>query len=403
LSSKKKQTFIAMMGVTFGISMFITMISFMTGVNEFLLELTLNDTPHIRIFNPLELRNELIIESENVDEIIVLHHQKPKDELPRIKDGLQIAEEIRAVPEVSGVLAQVSTQAFINNGPIKIPGMVVGTDILQEERLYNISDKMIEGEINNLLTYRDGIMLGVGLAEKTSAKIGDRISLTAPNGNTFFFRVVGIFAFGLGAIDDSRAYTTVSSAQKLLGVDAAYVTEIQTKLYDYNQASQVSDYLFSAYGYKTEDWETANEAIVVGEIIRNSMTYIISFTMLMVAGFGIYNIMNMNIINKMKDIAILKATGFEGRDVRMIFILQSLFIGITGGVLGLLLGYIFSLGINQIPCPKTGFITIDTFPVNFKLEHYLLGIFFGLITTIFAGWFPARKASGVDPVEIIRG
>jgi len=133
------------------------------------------------------------------------------------------------------------------------------------------------------------------------------------------------------------------------------------------------------------------------------MTYIISITMLMVAGFGIYNIMNMNIINKMKDIAILKATGFEGRDVRMIFIFQSLFIGISGGILGLLLGYFFSLGINQIPFPKTGFITIDTFPVNFKPGHYALGIFFGLITTIFAGWFPARKASRIDPVEIIRG
>src|SRR5690606_21263031 len=100
--------------------------------------------------------------------------------------------------------------------------------------------------------------------------------------------------------------------------------------------------LEESYGYKAEDWESANEAVLVGEIIRNTMTYVVSITMLIVAGFGIYNIMNMNIINKMRDIAILKATGFEGSDVSKIFLYQSMIIGCLGGLLGLLLGFLFS-------------------------------------------------------------
>lgn len=403
LLSKKKQTFVAMMGVTFGISMFITMISFMTGVNEFMMELTLDGSPHVKIYHPIENKTVAMDSFAGSAEMTVLHHPKPKNELPKLKDGHIILEEISSLPEVSGALSQVSSQVFYNNGPVKFPGMVVGTDILKENELYNLNEKMIEGNITDLMTYQDGILMGLGLAKKLGASVGDRVSLTTPEGQTFFFRVMGIFAFGMGAIDDSRSYASISTVQKLLQVDPSYITDIHIKMKDYNEAKSLGVRLEQSYGYKAEDWETANEAVLVGEIIRNTMTYVVSITMLIVAGFGIYNIMNMNIINKMRDIAILKATGFEGSDVSKIFLYQSMIIGCLGGILGLLLGFIFSSGINQVPFPQNDFINIDTFPVNFKPFHYTLGIVFGVVTTLFAGWFPSRKAAKVDPVEIIRG
>jgi lipoprotein-releasing system permease protein len=403
LLSRKKQTFVAMMGVTFGISMFITMISFMTGVNEFMMELTLDGTPHVRIYHPIENRTEPMPELSAQADMVVLHNPKPKSELPKLKDGFIMLQEIRENPDVSGALAQVSSQVFYNNGPVKIPGMVVGTDIIQENQLYDIAAKMIEGDLRNLLTYQDGILLGYGLAQKLGASYGDRLSLTTPEGQTFFFRVVGVFAFGMGAIDDVRSYATIPTVQKLLQVDPAYITDIHLKMKDYNQAKATGIQLERLYGYKSEDWETANEAIVVGEVIRNTMTYVVSITMLIVAGFGIYNIMNMNIINKMRDIAILKATGFEGGDVSLIFLYQSAIIGVLGGLLGIGLGFLFSSGINQVPFPPNDFIKIETFPVNFKLLHYSMGLFFGVMTTLLAGWFPSRKAARIDPVEIIRG
>ena len=133
------------------------------------------------------------------------------------------------------------------------------------------------------------------------------------------------------------------------------------------------------------------------------MTGVVSFTLLLVAGFGIYNIMNMNIINKMKDIAILKATGFEGKDITAIFLFQSLIIGVLGGILGLLVGFVFSYLLSITPFPEATFFRISTFPVNFLPEHYIMGVLFGFLTTLFAGYFPSRKASTIDPVIIIRG
>lgn len=125
--------------------------------------------------------------------------------------------------------------------------------------------------------------------------------------------------------------------------------------------------------------------------------------MLIVAGFGIYNILNMMIYEKMDTIAILKATGFAGSDIKNIFIAISLSIGIGGALAGALLGFFFSFLIDSIPFHSAALPTVDTYPVDYGLQYYSIAVIFAVVTTYLAGWFPARKASIVDPVEIIRG
>src|SRR5215212_8111878 len=102
LLTKKKQSLIAMLGVTFGISMFIIMISFMTGVNQFLEDMAMDNTPHIRIYKPIEIKDETIIASNilNKDGWYIVNHQRPKNDLPKIKNGLQLANDLEDMPEV---------------------------------------------------------------------------------------------------------------------------------------------------------------------------------------------------------------------------------------------------------------------------------------------------------------
>jgi lipoprotein-releasing system permease protein len=126
-------------------------------------------------------------------------------------------------------------------------------------------------------------------------------------------------------------------------------------------------------------------------------------TLLVVAGFGIYNIMNMNVINKLKDIAILKATGFGGKDVVAVFLLQAIIIGLAGGFLGLGIGFGISYLLSITPFETGDMISLKTFPVIFRVEYYIMGLAFGLITTILAGYFPSKKAAKIDPVAILRG
>jgi lipoprotein-releasing system permease protein len=111
----------------------------------------------------------------------------------------------------------------------------------------------------------------------------------------------------------------------------------------------------------------------------------------------------MLIYEKMNDIAILKATGFSGRDVQLIFMSQAMIIGLVGGILGLLIGFGLSVFIDQVPFDTEALPTISTFPVNFKVQYYVIGIVFALLSTFVAGYLPSNKAKRIDPVQIIRG
>jgi lipoprotein-releasing system permease protein len=124
---------------------------------------------------------------------------------------------------------------------------------------------------------------------------------------------------------------------------------------------------------------------------------------LIVAGFGIYNILNMMIYDKMDSIAILKATGFSGNDVNAIFIVIALSIGLFGGTLGILGGLAVSAIIDQVPFVTAALPTIKTYPINYNPNFYIIGGIFSIITTYMAGYFPSRKASKIDPVITIRG
>ncbi|ADB37884.1 ABC transporter permease [Spirosoma linguale] len=403
LLAKKRQTLVAMLGVTFGIAMFITMISFMQGVNQFLEDSALDASPHIRMYNEVNTQRPGLIEQLNPGKFNVIYHQKPKDEQSRIKNGMTIAGRIERASGVLGVSPQVATQAFYNNGPIQISGTISGVDIDRENRLYKLTTRLKSGSLNALKTNPDGLIMGAVLADKLNVRVGDKVTVTTPRGGIRTLRVVGTFGFGIGTIDNTKSYGNLSTVQEMLQRDPSYITDIHIKMFDPLQAIPFGKQLRAIYWYYTEDWATANTAILAGEKIRNMLTYVVSFTLLVVAGFGIYNIMNMTVINKIKDIAILKATGFEGRDIIAIFLFQAVFIGVSGGLLGLGIGFGLSYLLSITPFDAGGFISIKTFPVIFEPKYYIMGLLFGVITTVLAGYFPSRKASQVDPVSILRG
>ncbi len=407
LLSKKKQTVVAMLGVTFGIAMFILMISFMQGVNNFLADTMLAATPDIHIYNDVKTDyTNSVAGSYYADsgKTVMVHHPKPKQIALNIKNADAIINDIKQHPSVMAVSPLLSTQVFYNYGPVQLNGFINGVNIIEESRLYSLNEKMKEGVAENLLTVDNGILIGAGLADKLNVQMGDMVSLATPSGNTMQYRIVGIFQIGIGAIDNAKSYVNITAVQQLLGKDRSYITDINVKLKDNTQSVALAKVFAQKYNYKSEDWETANSSVTASNLIRNVLTYVVSITLLLVAGFGIYNIMNMAITNKMKDIAILKAQGFARKDIIQIFLSQSLIIGTLGAITGIMLGFGLSYALSRTPFPPTNaFISLKFFPVIFNPLHYAFAVVFGIITTLFAGLMPSIKASRIDPVAILRG
>jgi len=405
LLSRRKQTIVAALGVTFGIAMFIAMVSFMTGVDKMLEDTMMSASPHIHIYNDIETKTEQLVERKfnGENDVNKIYHPKPSLLKQGLKNGLQMVNYIRKDEAVWGVSPMVNSQVFFNFGPHDIHGNITGVDIMAEDLLFDISSKMLEGKIEDLLSSNNSILMGSGLARKMNLHKGDNITITTPAGVSKMVKVAGIFQMGMAQVDDTRSYASINLVQKILQKDKSYITDINIKLKVLEDARQKALDYYKFFGYRADDWETTNATILVSIKLRGVITYTVSITLLIVAGFGIYNILNMTIYEKMRDIAILKATGFSGKDVMGIFMTQALSIGVVGGVVGLILGYVISFGISKVPFHAEGFLSIEFMPVNFAVKYYIIGMVFGLGTTAVAGFMPSRKAAGIDPVEIIRG
>jgi lipoprotein-releasing system permease protein len=405
LFARWKQTLVAAIGVTFSITMFITLLSFMSGLNDLLDGLILNRTPHIKLFNDIKPNKNQPVKLTT--EYGSAHHfiESIKSDANRqsIYNSEAILESLKKDKRVLGFSPKLTAQIFFNDGSIDITGAMNGIDPIEESRLFHFNDYVTSGNSADLTKISNSIILGKGLAGKLLVNIGDVVQVTTSKGERFQLKVVGLFQSGIRDFDDVQSYASVSTVQKILSQPSNYISAIQVKLNDMTLAPKMAKEYEQLYQIDAEDVQTANSQFETGSSIRTLISYSVGITLLIVAGFGIYNILNMMIFEKMDSIAILKATGFSGIDVKNIFIYIAISIGLFGGLVGLLLGFGLSATIDQIPFNTASLPTIQTYPINYNPKFYIIGIVFSFITTYFAGWFPARKASKIDPVVIIRG
>lgn len=405
LLARFKQTLVAAIGVTFSVAFFISLLGFMEGLNTLLDGLVLNRTPHIRLYNDIRPSD---FQPIDLSQLYKNHYNfissvKPTNARKEIYNAHAIMSNLRDDKRVLGVAPKMTAQVFYNLGNIELNGVINGVDVMQEAKLFNFKNYVTGGDFMDLKNRSNSIILGIGLAEKMLAKKGDIITATTAGGGQFSLKVVGFFQSGVVELDKVQSFVSLSTGQKLLGESANFISDIQIKLNDIDQAPAIANEYQQLFGFDAEDIQTANAQFETGSSARSLISYAVGITLLIVAGFGIYNILNMMIYEKMDTIAILKAMGFAASDVKKIFIVISLSIGIGGALAGALLGFIFSLMIDVIPFVSAAVPTVDTYPVDYGFQYYSIAVLFAIATTYFAGWFPAKKASVVDPVEIIRG
>jgi lipoprotein-releasing system permease protein len=396
---------VAAIGVTFSITMFIALLGFMNGLNKMLDGLISNRTPHVRIYNDTKMAAVQPAQAmiNDSSQYIFVSNARPSAQRKQIRNVIAIENSIENSSSVEGVTGKVSAQVFYTQGTTNIAGTITGIDPVKESKLFFFKEYVTKGNASDLENIPNSIIIGKGIADKLMIKIGNQIVISTANGEQFNLKVVGYFQSGIADIDKIQSYATIKTVQKLLNQNSTFITELHVKLKDIKSAPTWAAFYRNTLGVDAEDIQTANAQFETGSSVRSIISYAVGITLLIVAGFGIYNILNMMIYEKMDTIAILKAMGFAGKDVMLIFISISVSLGLVGGIAGLVFGYGLCVVIDNIPFVTAALPTINTYPIDFNPKYYFIAGSFAFITTYLAGFFPALKASKIDPVVILRG
>jgi lipoprotein-releasing system permease protein len=194
----------------------------------------------------------------------------------------------------------------------------------------------------------------------------------------------------------------INDAQTLLN-KKNIINEIVLRTDDYTRAREYADQIESICGYRTESWQESNENFLKIFRIQTIITYFITGALLVVAAFGVLNILIMAVLERVNDIAILKSFGLSRHDVTLIYLFQGLVIGMIGSIIGLIIGKLAVEGLRRMPIQMEGLVKAEGLLMSEHTSQYVTAFFASMIVVLLASAYPARRAATYDPVEVIRG
>jgi len=396
--SRVRQTGFAIAGVATGVGFSIMMASLMQGSQDDFTRRLVNTLPNITVSD--ERRAPPQQPAEKLYNVAELHGLTPEARRPGIKNPLATMAALEAW--LPGKIApSVKVQAIIRYANHDLATSITGIDPNREALVSDLPKQMRGATLTALYRATNAIVVGDRLADKIGARIGANITLQTSVGTRLSAQVVGLFHSGVRQIDESAAYVLIKTGQ-ILAQQTGLINELRVRLADPLASREIAARVESDTGYKSVSWQEANEDLISTFIIRNIIMYTVVGAILLVASFGTYNIISTITHEKARDIAIMKSLGLPEFTVRSIFVVEALMIGIAGALAGFAFGYVLCLGLGSIRITNP-FIDSDRLPLVYEPLHYLLAGAVALVSSVIAGYQPARKAARQHPVEIIRG
>jgi len=400
LIAHPRQTVALLLGTMIGVSMFLTISSLTRGSEAEFIRRLVDSAPHITISDEFRRPRIQPAETAHPDAAVEVRHVKPVTETRGIRGYPQVLDFVRRQPGVEATAVLVG-QALITFAGKEFAIALNGVTPKEFAEVSIIHEDMKEGSLDALAANPNGIIIGTELAKTLSLSLGNAVNVVATNGQVRTFRIVGLFRTGQVNYDTSQTFVQIKRVQALLDRPNR-ANSIIIQLEDPMQARAVSERIEAQIGYKSLSWQELSENLLATLATRNVASYTIIGAVLLVAAFGIYNLLSTVVGEKQRDIAILKAMGFLGRDLELAFVMEGLLLGLAGVAIGIPLGMFFMhlLGGLKLTLPGMGEISI---PLDWGLSQFLLAGGFALVSSLAASYLPARRAARVEPVAILRG
>ncbi|MDF0591951.1 FtsX-like permease family protein [Candidatus Methanocrinis natronophilus] len=372
--SRRRQTLLSVTAVALAVSISLIFTSLGNGTQELLVGIVEDKLPHVRI-SPAE-----------------------GDKQIHLYRGL--LDRVTAIEGVRSASASLSTEATISFKGKRKNALLRGVDPAEEDAIYKISGSMVSGDFYEI---QDGkkVVIGTRLAERLGLKVGDRIDASFPRARGTDLRVVGIFDTGT-PLDETVAYVSLRTAREFLD-EGDVINSVELRLFDINEAERVAA-AARALGYNAAPWQENNPEIVRSINVGGFWRSLSIFFVMIIAAFGIAAIMNMLVLEKVREMGMLLALGADRSHLLRIFIFEAGVLGLLGGLFGSVLGLagILALGSFRFETIAGGqelsSIPLVIDPINFPV-YVLLAV----VLSLLAGAYPAYRASKLDPVEALKG
>ena len=401
LLSRRRQTLVSLSGIVLGVGFFLGVSSLMRGSERDFIARLIDTQPHVTVSD--EFRTNPLQPAERLygGGAVELRNVKPRTETRGIR---QYKQKLALIERLPGVRV---APVLVGQGIITFAGRDVGVTLsgIIPERMRGVStieEDMQEGRLEDLDANPNGIIIGRELANRYGIDMGDNLAVAAPSGQVRVLKVVGIFRTGNQSYDEGQAFAALKRVQAMMdrpNVANSFVLQLDDPM----RARQAAARIEALIGYKAVSWQEATEDITSVLKVRNIIMYSVVSAILVVASFGIYNVISTVVLEKTRDIAILKSIGFNARDIRRIFLTEGLILGALGSVAGCALGWVIIYGLGKITLKPPGAVEPIQMPVYWGADQFVLAAAFAILSAVGAAYLPARKGGRVQPVDILRG
>jgi lipoprotein-releasing system permease protein len=400
LRGRKRQTAVSVLGVMLGVSIYIAISGMMQGFHTCFLRQLVETNPHVLITDEVRIPGPQPLQMLHSDAAVEVTRVLPRDPVRGISAAGGI---IAALDEMPGVAAapMLSGQLILRRNGRDYAVNALGIEPARQARVTSIAQEMVAGSLPALAREPNGIVIGRSLAEKMGVAPGDIVAAVAAGGRESSLRVVGLYHSGLEEQDLTRVYLNLVRQQSLQGRPRV-VNQIGIRLADIGRSIPFAARIEGRFGYKTAPWEETYSRFLDVLALQNWIIYSTLGAILVVAGFGIFNIISTVVLEKARDIAIMRSIGVASRQVVCIFVLEGGVVGVLGMVAGWGMGRLASLALARIPAPGAADPT-QTLMIAQTWWIYGSASVLALIAAVGAAWLPARRAARIDPLAVIRG
>lgn len=398
LGHRKRALLLSLSGVVFGVAFFICMQAQTQGFAKYFIDSTLGSNGALVLGSRFEPRQVASIVPAKTSNTNVAHRQYFEG-IGNPSEIMRVSRQFSNVVSCSPVLrGTLSARSGFENATVDLYGIEPALHL----QTTDLAHQIVQGSFDEFRNKPSSVIVGSRLASILGLDVGDTVQLLSPGGEYRRFAVAAIAQSGVGSIDSTRVYSHARVAQILLRKSYT-ASMILYKLREPDRAPALAKHFADLFQHDAESWQQREQnTLHLFLTVRLSAAITVSLVILL-AGFGIFNVLTMTVLSKMKEIAILQSMGYRRRDISAIFLWQGGLIAAAGSLIGCAAGSLLSWGVSKIPIHLRGLLSTEYFVVAWDWRHYVWAILLAMISVFIASYVPARRAAQLPPVVTLRG